>query len=124
MNTTTENNTPTPSTPEVHRPVLKCECGGLYRNPDAHYDAFGHKPEPVYADFAYEPASMFDPSEFRFEPLGDAVRPRPEPARGAGGSSRPESSTTSAGSRDARGSGGPGDPGGSRGKRGPSGAAG
>ncbi|WP_203928784.1 hypothetical protein [Virgisporangium ochraceum] len=31
------------------RRVLKCRCGGLYIDPDAHHDAFGHRPEPVAA---------------------------------------------------------------------------
>jgi hypothetical protein len=32
-----------------HRSVLKCRCGGLYLDPDAHHDSFGHHPEPVAA---------------------------------------------------------------------------
>jgi hypothetical protein len=31
----------------VGRLVRECRCGGLYLNPDAHRDAFGHRPEPV-----------------------------------------------------------------------------
>lgn len=31
------------------RSVLKCRCGALYLNPDAHLDSFGHRPEPVAA---------------------------------------------------------------------------
>lgn len=36
------------STPGT-RLVLKCRCGGLYLDPDAHHDSFGHRPEPAAA---------------------------------------------------------------------------
>ena len=61
------------------QPVLKCRCGGLYRNPDAHHDAFGHRPDPVYADLAYQPDPMFDP--LRYQPGPEHDRFGPEPGR-------------------------------------------
>lgn len=50
---------PEPSTPVAPpvpisgtQPVLKCRCGALYLNPDAHHGSFGHRPEPVAASGA------------------------------------------------------------------------
>jgi hypothetical protein len=56
------------------RPVLKCRCGGLYRDPDAHHEAFGHLPDPVYADLGYQPDPMFDP--LRYEPINSLAGER------------------------------------------------
>lgn len=56
MNRTKPKTTPPttgspPNSPPVRggRRVLKCRCGGLYIDADAHYGAFGHRPEPVAA---------------------------------------------------------------------------
>lgn len=43
------NTGPFARTDPGRRPVLKCRCGGLYLDADAHRAAFGHHPEPVAA---------------------------------------------------------------------------
>ena len=47
MNRTRPKNNPPPV--RGGRRVLKCRCGGLYIDADAHHNAFGHRPEPVTA---------------------------------------------------------------------------
>lgn len=49
--TNTRQHTTLPSPdPVLPRLVLKCRCGGLYVNANAHREAYGHRPEPIAPD--------------------------------------------------------------------------